>query len=150
MFQIYLGFSQDMARVGEGPASQPQNTLSCWKNFPLLIKNSYLPLNLVPKNMPIIAFRITLTLDVKILWFRLQVTVCVQKRHKNAVGVVGFKSSTLTIYCLRSWFVHEQRNTYSSLCVLCWLNHLSWFPGPKYIPPSFWLRVTNHEVKSKM
>ena len=66
------------------------------------------------------------------------------------LGVVGFKSSTLTVYCLSSWFVHQKRKTYSNLCVLCWLSHLSWFQGPKYIPPSFWPRVTNHDVKSKM
>ena len=33
----------------EGPASQPQSTPSCWKNFPLLIQNSDPLLNLVPK-----------------------------------------------------------------------------------------------------
>ena len=65
-------------------------------------------------------------------------------------GVVGFKSSTLTVYCLSSWFVHQQRKTYSNLCVLCWLSHLSWFQGPKYFPPSFWPWVTNHDVKSKI
>ena len=37
------------ATLGEGPASQPQSTLSCWKNFPLLIKKILTPLNLVPK-----------------------------------------------------------------------------------------------------
>ena len=66
------------------------------------------------------------------------------------LGVVGFKSSTLTVYCLSSWFVRQQRKTYSNLCVLCWLSHLSWFWGPKYISPFFWPRVTNHDVKSKM
>ena len=64
-------------------------------------------------------------------------------------GVVGFKSSTLTVYCLSSWFVHHQQKTYSPLCVLCWLSHISWFQWPKDIPPSFWLRVTNHDVTSK-
>ena len=50
----------------------------------------------------VIAFRIALKLDVKISWFGRQVAVCVNKRHKNAyLGVVGFKSSTLTEYCLR-------------------------------------------------
>ena len=65
------------------------------------------------------------------------------------LGVVGFKSSTLTDYCLSSWFVHQQWKTYSHLCVLCSLSHLSWFQGPKYIPPSFWLWVTNHDFRSK-
>ena len=66
------------------------------------------------------------------------------------LGVVGFKSSTLTVYCLSSWIVHQQRKTYSNFCVLCWLSHPSWFQGPKDIPPSFWPQVTNHDVKSKI
>ena len=66
------------------------------------------------------------------------------------LGEVGLKSSTLTVYCLSSWFVHQQQKTYSNLCVHCWLSHLSWFQGPKYIPPSFWRRVKNHDVKSKI
>ena len=37
------------------------------------------------KTVSIIAFRIALTLDVKIVWFGRQVAVCVQKRHKNAI-----------------------------------------------------------------
>ena len=36
------------------------------------------------------------------------------------------------------------------LWVLCWLIYPSWFQGPKYIAPSFWPRVTNHDVKSKI
>ena len=66
------------------------------------------------------------------------------------LGVVGFKSSTLTVYCLSSWFVQQQRKTCSYLCVLCWHTHLSWFQGPKDIPPSFWPWVTNHDVKPKV
>ena len=64
--------------------------------------------------------------------------------------VVGFKSSTLTVYCLGSWFIYQQRKTYLNLCVLCWLSHLLWIHGPKDISPSFWPWVTNHDVKSKM
>ena len=48
-------------------------------------------------------FRIALTFHFKIVWFGRQVAVCVQKRHKmQFLGVVGFKSSTLTAYCLSS------------------------------------------------
>jgi hypothetical protein len=65
-------------------------------------------------------------------------------------GVVGFKSWTFTVYCLSSWFVHQQRKIYSNLCVLCWLSDLSWFQGLKDIPPSFWPGVTNHDVKSNI
>ena len=63
--------------------------------------------------------------------------------------LVGFKSSTLTVYCLSSWFVHQELKLYSALSVLCGLGHLAWFQGLKYSPSSFWPRVTNHEVKSK-
>ena len=49
--------------------------------------------------MSVIAFRIAVTLDVKIGWFGRQVAVFVNKRHKNAIlGVVGLNSSTLTAY----------------------------------------------------
>ena len=70
--------------IWEGPASQPQSTLSCWKNFPLLIKISDPPKLGPKKTVLIIAFRITLTLDITIVWFVRHLTVCVQKRHKNA------------------------------------------------------------------
>ena len=138
--------------IREGPASQPQSTLSRWKKTPTVNKKFWPPLSLVPKKtVAIIAFRIAWTLDVNILWFVCQVAVCVQKGPKmQFLGVVGFKSSTLTVYCFSSWFIHQQRKTYSNLCVLCWLIHLSWFQGPRYIPASFWPRVTNHDVKSKI
>ena len=110
------------------------------------------PLNLVTKKtVLIIAFKIDLTFDVNIVCGGCQVAVCVQKRQKKAIlGVVCFKSSTLTTYCWSSWFVHQQRKTHSNLCVLCQLSNLSWFQGPKYILPSFWFRVTNHDVKSNI
>ena len=63
-------------------------------------------------------------------------------------SVVGFKNSTLTVYCLSSWFAHQQLKTFSNLCDLCWPGHLSWFQGPKDIPPSFLPWVTNHDVKN--
>ena len=37
------------------------------------------------KTVLVIAFRIALTLDVKTVWFVLQVAVCVNKQHKNAI-----------------------------------------------------------------
>ena len=70
----------------EGQASQPQSTLSRCKNLPPLLRNADPPPKLGPeKTVPIIAFRIALTLDVKIVWFCRQVAVRVQKRHKNAI-----------------------------------------------------------------
>ena len=41
------------------------------------------------------------------------------------LSVVGFKTSTLTVYYLSSWFIHKQPKTFSNLCVLYWLSHLS-------------------------
>ena len=40
--------------------------------------------------------------------------------------------------------------TYSNVCDLCGLSHLSWFQGLQYIPPCFWPWVIHHDVKSKM
>ena len=79
-----LGEVKQIIPIREGLASQPQSTLSQWKNLPPLIK-ILTPPNLGPKKtVSIIAFRIVLTLDVKIVWFGRQVAVYVQKRHKNA------------------------------------------------------------------
>ena len=51
----------------------------------------------------VIAFRIALTLDVKIVWFGRQFAVCVKKWHKmHFWGVVSFKSTILTAYCITS------------------------------------------------
>ena len=52
--------------------------------------------------MSIIAFEIALTLDVKIVGFGRQVAVCARNGIKmQFLGVVGFKSLTLTVYCLK-------------------------------------------------
>ena len=45
------------------------------------------------KTESVIAFRIALTLDVKIVWF-----VSINGIEMQFFGVVGFKSSTLTVY----------------------------------------------------
>ena len=71
--------------IREGPASQPQSTLSRCKNLPPLLKNSDPPKQGPKKPLSIIAFRIALTIVVKIVWFCRQVAACVQKRHKNAI-----------------------------------------------------------------
>ena len=67
----------------------------------------------------------------------------------NRMGLVSFKSLILTDYCLRSWFVYQKLNILSALSVFCGLSHLSWFQWLKYIPPSFWPQITNHDVKTK-
>ena len=54
------------------------------------------------------------------------------------LGVVGFKSSTLTAYCTSSWFIRQKMKTESTVCVPYGLSHLSWFQGLKYVSPSFW------------
>ena len=66
------------------------------------------------------------------------------------LGVVGFKSSTLTVFCISTWRVHQKLKTYLTLCVLYGLSHLSLFRGFKYISPPFLPRVTNHYVKSNI
>ena len=128
------------------------STLSCCKNLPLLIKKTLTPLKLVPKNRVNHSFQNCFDISCQHCMVWSLGEVCVQKWHTNYffLCLVGFKTSTLTVYCLSSWFVHQKRKTYSNLCVLCWLSHPSWFPGPKYIPPSFWPRVTNHDFKSQM
>ena len=42
------------------------------------------------------------------------------------------------------------QKTYSAPCVLYRLNHLSWIMGFKYISPSFWTWVTNHDVYTSL
>ena len=54
--------------------------------------------------------------------------------NMQILGLVSFRRSTLTVYCLSSWFVHQELKTYSALCVLCQLGHLAWFQGLKCIP----------------
>ena len=56
-------------KVQKGPTSQPQSTLSRWKNLPPLIKILTPPNFGSQKTVLIIAFRIALTLDVQIVWF---------------------------------------------------------------------------------
>ena len=62
------------------------------REFSLVVRTSHrykkimTPPKLGPKKtVSIIAFRIALKLDVKIVWFGRQLAVCVQKRHKNAI-----------------------------------------------------------------
>ena len=56
------------------------------KKPPTVNKKFWPPLNLFPKKtLLILAFRIDVTFDVKIVWFGPQVAVCVQKRQKNAI-----------------------------------------------------------------
>jgi hypothetical protein len=81
----YVNYQLYCFPIWEGPASQPQSTLSCCKNLPPLLKNSDPPTLGPKKIVSIIAFRISFTLDVKIVWFGRQVAVCVKKWHKNAI-----------------------------------------------------------------
>ena len=102
------------------------------------------------KTVSVIPFRVALTLDVELngLVFR-WLFVSTNGIKMLILCVAGFKSSTLTDYCSNSWFVYQKLNTYSALFLLCWLSHLSWFQGLKYMQPSFWPQVTNHDVNSK-
>ena len=54
-----------------------------------------------------IAFIISLTLEVQIVWFCCQKTICVTKQQKmQFFGIVNFKSSTLAVHCLSSLFIY--------------------------------------------
>ena len=92
--------------------------LSLVEKTPTINKKFLPPPKVGPKiTVSIIAFRIAWTLDVKIVWFCCQVAVCVKKWHKmQFLCVVGFKSSTLTVNWLSSWFIHQQRK-HSQVCV---------------------------------
>ena len=58
-----------------------------WKleNHPNVNKKFWPSKNLFETNVLVIAFRITLTLNVKLVGFGHQVAVCVNKRHNNAI-----------------------------------------------------------------
>ena len=64
--------------------SAPEYSLSLEKPPPVNNKILNTPKSGPKKTVSVIAFRITLTLDVKIVWFGCQVAVCVNNRHKNA------------------------------------------------------------------
>ena len=70
------------------------------------------------KIVSIIAFRIALTLDVKIVWFGRQVAVCVQNWHKNAIFGCSW-SQKFNFDCLllkSSWFF-TNNGTHNQICV---------------------------------
>ena len=93
----------EQASLREGPASQPQSTLSCSKkNIPLLIKDSDPPQTWSQKNRVDHIFQNCLTVDVKIVWFGRQVAVCSQKRHKNAIfGCSWFQKFNFDCFLLK-------------------------------------------------
>ena len=121
------------------------------KKLPTVNKKSWPPPKLGPKKtVSIIAFRITLTLDVTIVWLGRHLTVCVQKRHKNAIfGCSRFQKFNFDCFLLKLLICSPTTENIFTFVCPCWLSHLSWFQGHKYIPPSFWLWVTNHDFKSK-
>ena len=64
--------------------SSPEYSL--WLKIPPAVNKKFLPLlNLVPKTVLVIAFRIVLTLVFKIGWFGCQVAVYGNKQHKSAL-----------------------------------------------------------------
>ena len=68
-----------------GMSSQAQSTLSLEK--PAMVNNK----NMTPQKFSpeitasVIAFKISFTLDIKIVYFCRRVAVCIKKRHKNAI-----------------------------------------------------------------
>ena len=104
----------------KGPASQPQSTLSCCKKPTSVIK-ILTPPNFGPKKtVSIIAFRIALTLDVKIVWFGPQVAVCGQKRQKNAIfGCSWFQKFNFNCLLLKLLiFAPTTENIFKFVCPL--------------------------------
>ena len=95
--------------------------------------------------MLVIAFRIAVTLDVKIRW--IGVAVCVNKWPKNAnFGFSLFKTFNFDCLLLKLLICSSRtKKTYSAWFFLCGLGQLTWFQGLKYIPPSFLPRVTNQK-----
>ena len=70
----------------------------------------------------IIAFRIALTLDVKIVWFGRQVAICVQKRHKNAIfGCSWFQKFNFD-YLLPKLLICLPKTENIFKCVCPWLT----------------------------
>ena len=100
------------------------------------------------RTVSVLAFRIALTLDVKIGRFGCQVAVCVHKQHTNAIcGCSQFQKFFWDCLLLKLLNYSQKLKIYSTLCVLCGLGNLSWVQTLKYIPPSFQPWVTNHDVK---
>ena len=128
--------------VQEGPASQPKSTHSRCKNLQLLLKNSDPPKLGPNKNRVDHSFQKCLDTWCQncMVFFVRWLFVSRNGIKMQILSVVGFKSSTLTVYCLSSWFIHKQPKTYSNLCVLYWLSHLSWFQGPSIFHPLFGLK----------
>ena len=68
----------------------------------------------IPKLSPkitvsVIAFRIAMTLDVKVFWFGYQVAVCVQKRLKNGLfGCSWFQKFNFVCLLLTLMIVHQK------------------------------------------
>ena len=111
------------------------------KNFPH--KNQILTTpKLGPKKtVPVIAFTIALTIDVKNVWLGCQVAVCVNKRHTSELFGCS-RIQKLNFDCLLHRLVICSTKTVNifNFCVHCALSHLSGFQGLKYIPPFFGLK----------
>ena len=73
-----------------------EKTHSIWK------QNLNFPKRGTKKNVSVIALRIAMTLDVKILQFCHQVALCVKKQHKNAIfGCSWFQKFNFVCLLLR-------------------------------------------------
>ena len=98
-----------------------QTLNACWKNFPTKYNTLTTSKNVPKKTVPIIAFTIVFTLDIKIAWFGSQMAVFVKVIQMQFFGVVNFKSSTLAICCLISClFYVPNPETISKLLYSLW------------------------------
>ena len=104
------------------------------------------------KTMSIIVFRIALTLDVKIVWFGRQVSVCVQKRHKNAIFACSWFQK-FNFDCLLLRLLISSPTTENILKFVCPLLTQSsiMISGTKgYLTLFLAFLVTNPDVRSKI
>ena len=105
------------------PASQPQSTLSCWKNFPPLIINSDPTKTWCQKIVLVIAFQVALTLYVKTIWFGCVLAVCIKKQHNRAIfGCSRFQKFNFHCFLHNLWLWSPKTENKLSLCVLYWLK----------------------------
>ena len=100
--------------------SGPEHSLSMEKPSILNKKMLTTPQIDPKKTVSVMAFRIALILDVKIVWFGCQVAVCVNKRHKNAnFGFSRFQKFNFDCLLLKLLICSSRtENIFSFVCPL--------------------------------
>ena len=95
------------------------------------------------------AFRISLTVDVKIVWFGCQVTVCVNKGQKNVIFLCSRFQKFNFDYLLLNLLIcsPKTKNIFNFVCPLWTLSSIM-ILRTQFDSPSFWPRVPNHDFQS--